>query len=224
MARRYMTGAERMTALIIVGSALVAAHRVLAIWLLVAIPILIGLIFWIWYAATRARVAPSYAETDRNGRFTDDEHMDFNFSASDESDDEMPEDSEEKVPQHREWFEILGVDFRASPEEIRAARNRLVRQYHPDRLESVEGLSPDFEALANQKLVEINAAYEEAKIHIASRTSKSQKRNSGLGGRQRSSSAEDPPSSKDNRPNATSSNAIDRRTANLRVKREDRWR
>ena len=62
----------------------------------------------------------------------------------------------------RPWHEILGVGKNASREEITAARNKLVREYHPDRLKSVEGLSADFDRLANEKLAEINAAYREA--------------------------------------------------------------
>ena len=65
----------------------------------------------------------------------------------------------------RLWFEILGVSSSASPEEITLARNKLVHQLHPDRLKSIEGLSSEIEKFANDKLAEVNVAYDEA-MHL----------------------------------------------------------
>ena len=107
-------------------------------------------------------------ETDQ---FTDGVKIDSDIGQDHPDDDKSFDQIGLKQSQRREWFQILGVDCQASREEIKAARDKLVRQYHPDRLQAVEGLSPDFEALANQKLAEINGAYEEGKTHIASRVS-----------------------------------------------------
>ncbi|MBH8565899.1 DnaJ domain-containing protein [Nostoc sp. CENA67] len=53
----------------------------------------------------------------------------------------------------KKWWQILGVDVRASDDEVKAAYRELARKYHPDG-----GNSPD-----SEKMTEINAAYEEAK-------------------------------------------------------------
>ncbi|MBE9053744.1 J domain-containing protein [Nostocales cyanobacterium LEGE 11386] len=51
----------------------------------------------------------------------------------------------------RKWWEVLGVDVRASNEEVREAYRKLARQHHPDH-----GGSAD-------QMTQINAAYEQAK-------------------------------------------------------------
>lgn len=51
------------------------------------------------------------------------------------------------------WWEVLGVDVRASDDVVKEAYRKLARKYHPDG-----GSSPDYE-----KITVINAAYEEAK-------------------------------------------------------------
>ena len=52
-------------------------------------------------------------------------------------------------------YKVLGVNEGASQEEIRAAYLQLVKKYHPDRY-----TDPDLKRIANEKLVEINEAYE----------------------------------------------------------------
>lgn len=56
----------------------------------------------------------------------------------------------------RSAHQVLGVAPGASPEEIRAAYQRLVQQYHPDR---VSGLGPELVELAERRTKQINAAY-----------------------------------------------------------------
>lgn len=53
------------------------------------------------------------------------------------------------------YYEILGVERTASPEQIRAAYLKLVAEYHPDRHQD----NP-LKALAAQKLVSVNQAYQ----------------------------------------------------------------
>ena len=65
----------------------------------------------------------------------------------------------------RGWFRrggpdpymVLDVDPSADDETIRRAWQRLVSQYHPDKL---EGAAPELRALADEKLREINRAYD----------------------------------------------------------------
>ncbi|WP_375494645.1 J domain-containing protein [uncultured Nostoc sp.] len=51
------------------------------------------------------------------------------------------------------WWEVLGVDVRATDDAVKAAYRKLARKYHLDG-----GSSPD-----SEKMTVINAAYEEAK-------------------------------------------------------------
>ncbi|GAJ03984.1 unnamed protein product, partial [marine sediment metagenome] len=55
------------------------------------------------------------------------------------------------------YYEILGLSIDSEPSEIRITYRRLVMQYHPDR---VQHLGPEFQALAEEKIKEINMAYE----------------------------------------------------------------
>lgn len=52
----------------------------------------------------------------------------------------------------KDLYEVLGVDKKASQEEIKKAHRRLVREYHPDR-------NPD-DAAAEEKFKDVQAAYD----------------------------------------------------------------
>lgn len=54
-------------------------------------------------------------------------------------------------------YMVLDVDPSADDETIRRAWQRLVSQYHPDKL---EGVAPELRAQADDKLREINRAYD----------------------------------------------------------------
>jgi preprotein translocase subunit Sec63 len=55
-------------------------------------------------------------------------------------------------------YKILGVRPGASQEEIKKAYYELVKQYHPDRVNS---LGPELQALAREKTTQLNRAYEQ---------------------------------------------------------------
>jgi hypothetical protein len=57
----------------------------------------------------------------------------------------------------RDPHDILGVARGASPERIRSAYQRLVKEYHPDRAAT---LAPEIRALAEKRTREINRAYD----------------------------------------------------------------
>jgi DnaJ-domain-containing protein 1 len=59
-------------------------------------------------------------------------------------------------PPERSPYEVLDVSPGASQEEIRAAYQKLVQQYHPDR---VAGMGPELRELAEKHTKELNAAY-----------------------------------------------------------------
>lgn len=55
-------------------------------------------------------------------------------------------------------YEVLGVPRSATDTEVRSAHRRLVREYHPDVLQS-KGLPEDFTAFASKKMSAINDAW-----------------------------------------------------------------
>jgi hypothetical protein len=55
---------------------------------------------------------------------------------------------------------VLGVSDSATSDEISTAYRRLAQMYHPDK---VAGLAPEFQMLADQRMKEINIAYESLK-------------------------------------------------------------
>ncbi len=60
----------------------------------------------------------------------------------------------------RSPYDVLGVRSGASEDEITSAYRQLVQQYHPDR---VADMAPEFREVAERRMKEINAAYEELK-------------------------------------------------------------
>ena len=70
-------------------------------------------------------------------------------------------------------YKVLGVSEGASQEEIRAAYLKLVKKYHPDKYTDT-----DLKELANEKLVEINEAYET----LTKKNTSSSASSSGTGG------------------------------------------
>jgi hypothetical protein len=53
-------------------------------------------------------------------------------------------------------YSVLGIDSTATQAEIATAYHRLAKMYHPDK---VAGLAPEFQAIAEERMKEINAAY-----------------------------------------------------------------
>ncbi|MCC5640284.1 J domain-containing protein [Nostoc sp. CHAB 5844] len=53
----------------------------------------------------------------------------------------------------KKWWELLGVDVRASDDEVRKAYRELARQHHPDKANGG----------STEKMAELNAAYSQAK-------------------------------------------------------------
>lgn len=57
----------------------------------------------------------------------------------------------------KDYYQILGVDYRASIEEIRQARNRMAQIFHPDMLAH---RSQQLSTIATKMMQEVNEAYE----------------------------------------------------------------
>lgn len=55
------------------------------------------------------------------------------------------------------WYSILEIKPTASDEEVKKAHRKMVRKYHPDKL---QGVSDDIVKLAEEKFLEVQKAYE----------------------------------------------------------------
>ena len=62
-------------------------------------------------------------------------------------------------PDKADPYQIVGVTRQMSDQEIKSAYRKLVRENHPDRL-MAKGVPKEFIELANEKLANINAAYD----------------------------------------------------------------
>jgi len=65
-----------------------------------------------------------------------------------------------------DYFKILGVESTATPQEVRMAYKRKIREYHPDR---VEGLGDKLKETADEESKAINIAYTALKAKGLSR-------------------------------------------------------
>lgn len=57
-------------------------------------------------------------------------------------------------------YQIIGVTKNSSDSEIKKAYRQLVREYHPDKMQA-KGVPEDFMKVANEKMAEINKAYDD---------------------------------------------------------------
>ena len=62
-----------------------------------------------------------------------------------------------------EYYKILGVDSSVTAEELKKIYRELVKEWHPDRLLH----NPSLHKTAQQKLQEINEAYDQLLAHLA---------------------------------------------------------
>ncbi|MHB1226618.1 MAG: DnaJ domain-containing protein [Desulfurivibrionaceae bacterium] len=60
----------------------------------------------------------------------------------------------------RQYYEILGLEPGATPEQIKSAYRKLSMQYHPDK---VAHLGEEFRRVAEEKMKELNEAYQHLK-------------------------------------------------------------
>lgn len=64
------------------------------------------------------------------------------------------------IKQNDNAYRILGLSRSASDDEVKKAYRNLVREYHPDKMQA-KGVPEDFMKIANEKMSEINQAYDE---------------------------------------------------------------
>ncbi|MBS1098597.1 J domain-containing protein [Gluconobacter sphaericus] len=78
------------------------------------------------------------------------------------TDQKTAKDPIAESPANRRWFEVLGVNEFASPDEIKRAYRDLIRQYHPDK---VGAMGEKIRELAMRETQIINAAFQEARLN-----------------------------------------------------------
>jgi len=66
----------------------------------------------------------------------------------------------EFIKEKDKYYNILGIERKASREEIKRAYREMVNKYHPDK---VSHLGKEFSELAHQRIVQINEAYNQIK-------------------------------------------------------------
>jgi len=104
------------------------------------------ILYLLWYYFYRGR----RVQPGSTGARAEGQQRDFGSAGTNRGGQTIP-----KTP-----HEILDVPRGASQEEIRAAYKRLAGKYHPDK---VEHLGDEFKALAEEKFIEIQEAYQKLK-------------------------------------------------------------
>ena len=66
------------------------------------------------------------------------------------------------VPEKEDPYEILGVSRDSTDEEVRKAYRKIIKDFHPDRLQA-KGLPEEFHKLGTRKTSEANIAYDQIK-------------------------------------------------------------
>jgi DnaJ-domain-containing protein 1 len=74
------------------------------------------------------------------------------------SDDPWKQAGARRASNTQDPYIVLNVPRNATQTEISAAYKKLAQMYHPDK---VAGLAPEYYAIAEQKMKDINAAYEQ---------------------------------------------------------------
>ena len=121
----------------------------------------LGLVIFVgWIVALLLRAVMKLAQRARTGTYTGSPGP---WGQNQRNQQQGPGDNPSQ--RHRSPHEVLGVRPGASQEEISAAYRRLVQQYHPDK---VADLGPELRELAEQRMKEINAAYQSLKKQASS--------------------------------------------------------
>ena len=64
------------------------------------------------------------------------------------------------IKENDQAYNILGISRNASDDEVKKAYRKLVQEYHPDKMQA-KGVPEDFMKIANEKMTEINQAYDQ---------------------------------------------------------------
>ncbi len=119
--------------------------------------ILLELIFQVIYADGKANVEPEVEVAHRIARY-----LEIGASDAQTIQARYTQRHRQQASEEERYYEVLGLDRGASFEEIKRAYRTLSMQYHPDK---VSHLGEEFKRVAEEKMKEINAAYDFFKRH-----------------------------------------------------------
>ena len=74
-----------------------------------------------------------------------------------------PPKTPDPEPVQKSWYEVLGIDPNSTFPEAKAAYKSLIKKYHPDL---VANLGEEIKELAEQRLKEVNGAFDQAKKRL----------------------------------------------------------
>ena len=87
----------------------------------------------------------------------------FQNSKSNQSNNNRKESNNAHSSNKKSAYDTLGLKVGASKDEIEKAYRAMARMYHPDKVTS---LAPEYMEIAERRMKEINAAYQELKKEI----------------------------------------------------------
>lgn len=90
-------------------------------------------------------------------------YEEFNPNKNDHSTHEQKQEYKERKNTLDECYEILKCSKNSTNDEIKNSYRTMVKHYHPDMIQG-KGLTEDFIFFANQKLKDINSAYETIRV------------------------------------------------------------
>lgn len=119
---------------------------------LLIVLIILAVVFGL-YGARPAASAGSPAYRNRRRAGTGSHNTETAGAGSARSEDPTPAPAAAGNP-----YAVLNLSPDATRDEVTAAYRKLAQMYHPDK---VAGLAPEYQEIAEKKMKEINAAYEQ---------------------------------------------------------------
>ena len=74
-----------------------------------------------------------------------------------ESDGFPPQMNADNIDKDKDYYKILGVDEKASDDELKKAYRKMAMKYHPDK---VRDLGAEHQKSAQEKFIKVQEAYE----------------------------------------------------------------
>jgi hypothetical protein len=144
----------------------IGGPMLLANWLAVSLAALAIPLLYVIRRSTSYRQRGPEVRRLREFAATDPERLTHEGEGEGQGNEKTTEDAPPTVPamiEQRKWFDVLGVSPWAVAEDVKQAYRVLVKQNHPDRVQSMSAV---FRELAEAETKKLNAAYAEALAHF----------------------------------------------------------